>query len=183
MVTINNDARTEIKIHDESKQGALISIPNLPVGDISGVTISDSEKLMCFYVKAVRNLPRFVLYNFETSEVKQLTNTMSKEIDSNDLVAGEVVRVKSFDGLEIPCLLYKPKGIRSGEKVPALLWIHGGLVVRHGLTTRLPCNFWLTMDMRYWPLTTGVARAMERVSSLRMIAKAWQRRLAGLCDV
>lgn len=126
VVTINNDARTEIKIHDESKQGALISIPNLPVGDISGVTISDSEKLMCFYVSSSKSPRDLFVYNFETSEVKQLTNTMSKEIDSNDLVAGEVVRVKSFDGLEIPCLLYKPKGIRSGEKVPALLWIHGG---------------------------------------------------------
>lgn len=126
VVTINNDARTEIKIHDESKQGSLISIPNLPVGDISGVTISDSEKLMCFYVSSSKSPRDLFVYNFETSEVKQLTSTMSKEIDSNDLVAGEVVRFKSFDGLDIPCLLYKPKGIRSGEKVPALLWIHGG---------------------------------------------------------
>src|SRR5437879_8602436 len=28
--------------------------------------------------------------------------------------------------MEIPSLLYKPKGIPSGTKVPCLLWIHGG---------------------------------------------------------
>jgi dipeptidyl aminopeptidase/acylaminoacyl peptidase len=28
--------------------------------------------------------------------------------------------------MEIPALLYKPKGLKEGEKVPVLLWIHGG---------------------------------------------------------
>ena len=28
--------------------------------------------------------------------------------------------------MEIPSLLYKPKGLKAGEKVPALLFIHGG---------------------------------------------------------
>ncbi len=126
VVAINNDARTEIKIYDESDGGKLISISGLPAGDISGVTISDSEKLMCFYVSSSKSPRNLFVYNFETREVKQLTNTMTKDIDLNDLVAGEVVRFKSFDGMEIPCLLYKPKGLKQGEKVPALLWIHGG---------------------------------------------------------
>jgi len=125
-VAINNDARTEIKMYDESAGGKQISIPGLPEGDITGVNISDSEKIMSFYVSSSKSPSNLFVYNFETQEVKQLTNTMSKEIDPNDLVAGEVVRFKSFDGMEVPCLLYKPKGITEGEKVPALLWIHGG---------------------------------------------------------
>jgi dipeptidyl aminopeptidase/acylaminoacyl peptidase len=51
---------------------------------------------------------------------------MTSEIDPDDLVAGEVIRYASYDGLEIPALLYKPKGIREGEKVPALVYVHGG---------------------------------------------------------
>jgi len=35
------------------------------------------------------------------------------------------VRFKSFDGLEIPVILYKPKQAVA-EKVPALVWINGG---------------------------------------------------------
>lgn len=126
VVAINNDARTQIKIYDESNGGKLIEISGLPEGDITGVNISDSEKLMSFYVSSSKSPSNLFVYNFETKEVKQLTNTMSKEINPNDLVAGEVVRFKSFDGMEIPCLLYKPKGLKEGEKVPALLWIHGG---------------------------------------------------------
>ncbi len=126
VVAINNDARTEIKLYDESDGGELVAVTGLPEGDITGVNISDSEKLMSFYVSSSKSPSNLFVYNFETKEVKQLTNTMSKEIDPNDLVAGEVVRFKSFDGMDIPCLLYKPKGIAEGDKVPALLWIHGG---------------------------------------------------------
>jgi dipeptidyl aminopeptidase/acylaminoacyl peptidase len=126
VVAINNDARTEIKIYDESAGGQQLKIEGLPEGDITGVNISDSEKLMIFYVSSSKSPANLFLYNFETKEVKQLTNTMSKEINPEDLVAGEVIRYKSFDGMEIPALLYKPKGLKAGEKVPAMLWIHGG---------------------------------------------------------
>lgn len=126
VTVINNDARTEIKIYDESYGGNELKIEGLPEGDITGVNISDSEKLMSFYVTSSKSPANLFVYNFETKEVKQLTNTMSKEINPEHLVAGEVVRFKSFDGMEIPCLLYKPKTLAEGEKSPALLWIHGG---------------------------------------------------------
>lgn len=126
VTVINNDARTEIKIYDESYGGNELKIEGLPEGDITGVNISDSEKLMSFYVTSSKSPANLFVYNFETKEIKQLTNSMSKEINPEHLVAGEVVRFKSFDGMEIPCLLYKPKTLAEGEKSPALLWIHGG---------------------------------------------------------
>jgi dipeptidyl aminopeptidase/acylaminoacyl peptidase len=126
VVAVNNDARTEIKIYDESDGGKKLEIQGLPEGDITGVNISDSEKLMSFYVTSSKSPANLFVYDFETKEVKQLTNTMTDEIDENDLVAGEAIRYKSFDGLEIPALLYKPKGLKADEKVPVLLWIHGG---------------------------------------------------------
>lgn len=125
VVAINNDARTEMKIYDQTSN-QLVQIPKLPAGDITGVNISDSEKMMSFYVSSSQSPSNLFVFDFETKEVKQLTNTMSKEVNTEDLVAGEVVRFKSYDGLEIPCLLYKPKGLAEGEKAPALLWIHGG---------------------------------------------------------
>lgn len=126
VVGINNDARTEVKIYDESNGGQQVKIDGLPAGDVTGVNISESEKKMSFYVSSSKSPSNLFVYDFETKELKQLTNTMSKEVNQDDLVAGEVVRFKSYDGMEIPCLLYKPKGIAEGDKVPALLWIHGG---------------------------------------------------------
>ena len=123
VVAINNDARTEVKIYENGKP---LEIAGLPAGDVSGVSISDSEKFMTFYVSTSRSPQNLYLYNFETKEIKQLTNTLSPEIDANELVEGEVVRFKSFDGMEIPALLYKPRGIKKGQKVPALVQVHGG---------------------------------------------------------
>jgi dipeptidyl aminopeptidase/acylaminoacyl peptidase len=126
VVAINNDARTQMKIYDQSNGNKLVELEGVPAGDITNVNISDSEKLMSFFVTSSKFPANLFVYNFETKEVKQLTNTMSKEIDQNDLIAGEAIRYKSFDGMEIPALLYKPKGLKDGEKVPAMLWIHGG---------------------------------------------------------
>lgn len=124
VVAINNDARTEMKIYDMT--GNLVKIDGLPEGDITGVTISDSENLMAFYLSSSRNPSNLYLYNFATKKLTRLTDTMSPDIDPEDLVEGQVIRYKSYDGMEIPSLLYTPKGLESGEKVPALLLIHGG---------------------------------------------------------
>lgn len=125
VVAINNDASTQIKIYDE-ESGKQLELPALPEGEITSVNISDSEKLMSFYVSSSKSPRNLFVYNFDSGEVKKLTDTMNPAIDPDDLVAGEVIRYKSFDGLEIPSLLYKPKGIQPGEKVPAMLMIHGG---------------------------------------------------------
>jgi dipeptidyl aminopeptidase/acylaminoacyl peptidase len=126
VVAINNDARTEIKIYDESDGGKLLKIEGLPEGDITGVNISDSEKQMTFYASSSKAPQNLYVYNFDSKEIRQLTNTLSPDINPGDLIKGEVVRFKSFDGLEIPALLYKPKGLKKGEKVPALVQVHGG---------------------------------------------------------
>ncbi len=42
------------------------------------------------------------------------------------MVDAEVVRFESFDGLEIPGLLYRPHGASADNPVPALVMVHGG---------------------------------------------------------
>jgi len=125
VIATNKDASTEIKIYDE-EAGKQLSLPDMPEGNITSVNISDSEKLMTFYASSSKSPNNLYLYNFETQKVKKLTDTMNPEIVPNDLVAGEVIRFESFDGMEIPSILYKPKGLKEGEKVPAMLMIHGG---------------------------------------------------------
>jgi len=125
VIAINKDAQTEIKIFDKNT-GKVLKLPDLPEGNITSVNISTSENLMSFYASSSRSPQNLYLYNFETQKVKQLTNTMSPEINPEDLVAGEVIRYKSFDGMEIPAILYKPKGLEANEKIPAMLMIHGG---------------------------------------------------------
>ena len=124
VVGINKDAKTVVKIFD--KENKEIKFPEFESASITSVKIAKSEKYMTFYVSASNSTSNLYFYNFETAEYKQLTNTMNPEIDKNDLVSAEVIRYKSFDGLEIPAILYKPHIATKRNKVPAMLYIHGG---------------------------------------------------------
>lgn len=125
VVAINEDARTKIKIYDNAT-GKLVPLPQLPNGVITGVNISPSEKLMAFYLNGDRSPSNLYVYNFATKKATKLTESLNPEINADDLVESEVIRYKSFDGLDIPSILYKPKNASAQKKVPALVLVHGG---------------------------------------------------------
>jgi len=66
------------------------------------------------------------VYNLESGEIHQVTETLNPEINADDLVSSEVVRFEARDGMVIPGPLYKPIGANAENKVPVMLWIHGG---------------------------------------------------------
>ena len=125
VVAINDDARTKIKIYDRAT-GKPVVLPAFPAGQITSVNISRSEKLMSFYFTGDNAPGNLYVYNFATKQVRKLTDTLNPEINAADLVASKVIRYKSFDGMQIPSILYKPHQASATNKAPALLWIHGG---------------------------------------------------------
>lgn len=125
VTTINADGRTVVRVHDV-KAGKEVALPQLPEGDITSVVISRSEKRMAFYHNGDRSPSNLYVYDFGTKKATRLTDTLSKEIDAGDLVDSEVVRFKSFDGMEIPNILFKPHQATAENKAPALVWVHGG---------------------------------------------------------
>jgi len=122
---VNEDARTKIKIYDTAT-GKPVALPAFPEGDITSVNISRSERLMTFYFNGSRSPSNLYVYDFASKQVRRLTNSLNPEIDPADLVESKVIRYKSFDGMEIPSILYKPHQASAAKKAPALLWIHGG---------------------------------------------------------
>ena len=121
----NEDARTVIKIHD-AKTGRAVPLPRMPDGDITGVNISPSERLMAFYLNGDRSPSNLYVYDFATRKATRLTDSLNPQIDPVDLVESENVRFKSFDGMEIPSILFKPRQSDAAHKAPAVLLIHGG---------------------------------------------------------
>lgn len=125
VVAINEDGKNTLKVTDNST-GKEVALPEIPDGDVLAVSISPSEKLMRLTVGTSKAPSNLYLYNFETKELKPLTNTLNPEINPEDLVSAQVVRYPSFDGLEIPAIYYKPLTASAKNKVPALVWVHGG---------------------------------------------------------
>jgi len=104
----------------------MVDLPSLPEGDISGINISDTETKMAFYHEGSRAPANLYVYDFKTKKLAKLTESLNPEINATDLVDGRVVRYKSFDGLEIPAILYQPHGASAQQKVPAIVKVHGG---------------------------------------------------------
>lgn len=125
VVATNEDARTKITIYNQAT-GSEVKLPNMPAGEITSVNISDSERIMSFYINSSTSPSDLYVYDFDTESYQRLTYTLNPEIEQNHLVAGKVVRYESYDELEIPALLYKPEKASVENPAPAMLWIHGG---------------------------------------------------------
>ncbi len=125
VVGINADASTVIKVYEE-RTGRPVPLPSFPGGEIRGVNISRSEKRMAFYVNGDRSPANLHVYDFASGKVTQLTQSLNPEVDPADLVEAQVVRYKSFDGMEIPALLFRPHGATASSKAPAIVEVHGG---------------------------------------------------------
>lgn len=125
VVGINEDARTKIKIYEQAS-GKILSLPTFPEGEITAVNISKSERLMGFYFNGDRSPSDLYVYNFATKKAQKLTTSLNPEIAPADLVESQVIRYKSFDGMQIPSILYKPIQASATNKVPALVLVHGG---------------------------------------------------------
>lgn len=125
VIGINADGRTSVEVID-LQTGTPVDFPSFDQGEITSVSISRSEKLMRFSVGSSKSPSDLYLFDFETGEVRQLTNSVNDEIDLMDLVDGEIIRYPSFDGLEIPAIYYRPHQASASNQVPALVWVHGG---------------------------------------------------------
>jgi dipeptidyl aminopeptidase/acylaminoacyl peptidase len=125
VIGVTEDGKTTLIILD-NKTNEKVDFPAIADGDIKGVNIAESEKLMRLVVGSSKSSNDIYMYNFETKTLNRLTNTMSSELDADMLVSAQVVRYKSFDGLEIPAIYYKPLTASADNKTPALVWVHGG---------------------------------------------------------
>lgn len=125
IIAINEDGKNSLIVR-ENATGNKVDFPSIPDGDVLGLSIADSEKKMRLTVGTSKSPSNIYVYNMETKELKKLTESLNKEINEDDLVSAEVVRFKSFDGLEIPAIYYKPHNASKENKVPALVWVHGG---------------------------------------------------------
>jgi dipeptidyl aminopeptidase/acylaminoacyl peptidase len=125
VIGINEDGRNKILMYDH-KSGRELPFPQIKDGLVQRVQFSPSEKNMIVYVASDRSPVNLYHYNFASKKLSKLTQALNPEINPDDLVDATVVRYKSFDGIEIPAIFYKPKNASNSTRVPALVWVHGG---------------------------------------------------------
>ena len=122
---INQDAKNVIEVMNVAS-GKNIDLPAIDNMAVTNVGFSRDEKSMRFYAGGSHTPSNLYIYDLETKKQTQLTNVLNDEIQAQDLVNATVIRYKSFDGLEIPAIYYKPHQATIENRVPALVWVHGG---------------------------------------------------------
>ena len=125
IIGINEDGKNSIQVID-SNSNKPIEFPSFENADITEVSFSESEQKIRLSVGSSKMPNDLFVYDMETKSLVKLTNSLNKEIDPKSLVKAEVVRYQSFDGLEVPAIYYKPLIASSQNKVPAMVWVHGG---------------------------------------------------------
>ena len=130
VVYVNEDGANVLHLYDH-QTGKELDFPKIADGSIQSVSISRSEKKMRLGVGGSKAPGNIYVYDFDSKELKKITNTLNPEINENDLVSAQVVRYKSFDGLQIPAIYYKPHQATKKNKVPAYKTIGKRMLVTY----------------------------------------------------
>ena len=123
-IGINEDAKTKFSMYKYPAM-ELVELPGIAGASFRSVSSSDDDSQLAMYATSGRMPSDLFVYDFSDAP-RQLTHSLNEEIKPANLVNGEVVRFKSFDDIEIPGILYMPQNASEQNKVPALVWVHGG---------------------------------------------------------
>src|SRR5215218_359050 len=125
VVAVNDDARTQVSAFEAAGMRP-VEVPRVPDALVTDLEFSPDGRWLAFYAEAGNTPPNLYVRDLKTGKDRQLTRSLGPEIDPANLVSGEVVRFKSYDGLDIPGILYKPHQASPGSRVPAIVKVHGG---------------------------------------------------------
>ncbi len=124
VVWINEDAAGTSHLYDA---GTLkeAKLSGMPQGLVRGLTLANDDSALAFYASD-GSVPEDLYAGPVTGTPHRITSALNPVIRSEDLVVPQRTRFKSYDGLEIPGLLYTPHQTTTSSKAPALVLVHGG---------------------------------------------------------
>lgn len=122
---LNEDASTAMTITD-TQGGEAVTLTGVPEGDLGGVRFNRDETMVAFTVASDTSPADVFVADLASGAARRLTTALNPAIDEAQLVGGEVVRFASYDGLEIPGVLYRPRTASAADPAPAVVFVHGG---------------------------------------------------------
>ncbi len=123
--TLNADAATELTLTD-TRTSRPVAIRGLPAGDVTSVRFNRDETAAALTLNASTSPTDIYVADLRTGEARRLTRALNPAIDQSQLVEARVARFRSYDGLEVPGVLYRPREASASNPVPAIVLVHGG---------------------------------------------------------
>ena len=124
VVWINEDAAGTSRLYDAASLQE-VRLPGMPTGVVRGLQVSRDDAKVAFYASD-GSVPDDLYAGPVAGRPARLTNALNPAIKREDLVVPTRAHFKSYDGVEIPGLLYTPHQVTAAGKSPALVMVHGG---------------------------------------------------------
>lgn len=127
-VAVNVDGYSDVRLFDPTmpfdlKPLAKVDLPRGVVGAME--TTKDGAALFVAFSRA--STPNEIWrVDVATGKSQRVTSSDRAGIDDGALVEPTVERFKSFDGLEVPVFVFKPRDMKPGERRPVVVSVHGG---------------------------------------------------------
>ncbi|GAB4317589.1 MAG: S9 family peptidase [Candidatus Zixiibacteriota bacterium] len=120
---VNEEGYARLHLADMAT-GAELPVPPLD-GIIGNVSFSSPDEII-FTFTGPANPPDCWKWNFRTKDLTQWTFAISAGVDLDLLVQPELVHIPSIEDVQIGAYLYLPPGAKKGDKVPFIVYAHGG---------------------------------------------------------
>jgi dipeptidyl aminopeptidase/acylaminoacyl peptidase len=120
-----NEAGTSRLYLLETASRRLRQVPNIPIGLLGGLSWHHRGEELGFTLSTARSAADVYSLTVASGALTRWTESETGGLDTSQLPEPELVRWKSFDGLEISGFLYRPPPRFRGPR-PVLVSIHGG---------------------------------------------------------
>ncbi len=121
---VNEAGVSKLRLFDP-KIGAVRTVDKLPAGIIGGLEIAPWGEIGITFTSARSAADAFSV-DPKTLAVTRWTESETGGLDVTKNVEPELVKVKSFDGLEVSGFLYRPDPAKFPGKRPLIMSVHGG---------------------------------------------------------
>ncbi len=122
---LNEDGSTRLTITD-TRSGRPVTLRGVPDGDLGGVRFNRDETMIAFTVASDTSPSDIFVADLATGRARRLTRALNPAIDERALVTATVARFASYDGTQVPGILYRPREASAANPVPAIVFVHGG---------------------------------------------------------
>ena len=125
LVTIRNEESQVRPILYDVDSGKARDL-KLPAGFALGAQFFANDTKLLINCSTDVTRSALVAYDLATDVAETLIEPEYGSIERTVFVNAEHVWYETFDGKKVPALLYRPRDVAPGEKLPALVHVHGG---------------------------------------------------------
>jgi len=122
---VNEDGYSRLYVRDRQTD-TVRTFDDLPKGVYTSLSFNPTRPILGMLITRSVRPGELTMLDVESGEHWTLTQGYLGGVPIADMVEPELIRYPTHDGREIPAFLYKPHGMKAGEKAPVVLSVHGG---------------------------------------------------------